>query len=219
MNEVIMKPSAIAKTLDILRNFPIWFLSSITLALCCLLWLPLFDGLVSDQARGWLIFSTVSLALMAACRTISTLCPLYFKLQKERKAERTFHITPVDNQSFWKVAKQPDGSIRTQIHISFTAKNMTTNAPVHLMKARLVKPKMSNDGLCDLLMLRAPDRDIYGSAHTSGHYIPAGNILPGSISFMPKGVPKKKSGPLKTIFSVQDADGNEIRTKINLREV
>lgn len=213
----MIEPAAAAKSLDILKNFPIWFLISITSALYCFLWFPNFNSLVPLENKNWIVFSAIAFSLMTLCRILSGTISFYTKRKQENNANRLFHLTPVDTHSYWHLAKQKDGSTNTQIHIDFTAKNLTDDKTVHLLKVRLVKPKISGTVINDMILLRAPDRNIYGTAHTSGHYIPPSCILPGSISLMIQGTPRQISGPLKTVVAIQDADGNERRIKVNLR--
>ncbi len=216
---MFIEPITAAKSLNILKNLPLSFLISITLALYCFLWFPRFSDLVSAENKNWIIFSAILFSLMTLCRILSGAISFLMKKKQGKSVRRLFHLTPVDTHSYWHLAKQKDDSINTQIHIDFTAKNMTDDKTVHLLKVRLAKPKISGAVINDMILLRAPDINIYGTAHTSGHYIPPGCILPGSINLMIQGVPKKSTGMLKAAVIVQDADGNEQTIKVSLKHV
>src|SRR5437764_294984 len=87
-------------------------------------------------------------------------------------------VAPVDNQKFhWGVSKQTDGSYVTQVAMHCMVKNRSTE-PLHIMKARLIRPKIKGEVLPGLVMTRAANAAVYGTPHVSGNFIGAGQTLP-----------------------------------------
>jgi hypothetical protein len=91
-------------------------------------------------------------------------------------------------------------------------KNRSTT-PVHIMKARVVKPKIRGEVLPGLVLTRAQNANVYGTPHVSGNYIGPGQTLPVGCTLLVRGVPRQKSGPMKATIEFEDADGHRERVK------
>lgn len=204
---------SLAGALDIFKKLPIWLLIALGAALPALLYCPLFDGLLTTQQEKWVLFFELLIVFTLICQIGSIL----FSWYSESRVAPTFLLTPNEEQSFWHVARQNDGSDMTQIAVRFTATNLT-NDTLYLLRATISKPRIWRGAISEMVLLRALDRDIYGSA-TLGHYLPGTAVLPGSISFMIKGTPKTKSDNLVITIRVQDDKGNKFPTTIKLRKV
>jgi hypothetical protein len=126
-----------------------------------------------------------------------------------------FVATPIESQSFWAIAKQTDGSYVTQITVRCMVKNRT-GEPLHLLKAKLIRPKINGEELAGFVTMQAPDSKMHGTAYVSGYNIPAGHTLPASATILHRGMPKQRSGTLTATIEFQDADTNRVRIQIVL---
>jgi hypothetical protein len=98
-----------------------------------------------------------------------------------------FVVTPVEHQCFWGVSKQVDGSFVTQVAGHFMVKNRTAS-PLHLMTARLNRPRIKGEILPGLLTMQPIDNNMHGTAHVSGHFIPPQYTLPVSATTLIRGL-------------------------------
>ena len=91
-----------------------------------------------------------------------------------------------------------------------------TDEPLHLLKAKLIRPKISGEELPGLVTIQAPDSNMHGTAYVSGYNIPAGHTLPASATILHRGVPKQRSGTMTATIEFHDADTNRVRMPIVL---
>jgi hypothetical protein len=135
--------------------------------------------------------------------------------QAASEARIKFLVTPFGHQCFCGVSRQVDGSFVTQVSGHFMVKNRTTS-PLHLMTARLIRPRIKGEILPGLLTMQAIDSNMHGTAHVSGYFIPPQYTLPVSATILIRGVPKQKSGMMDATIEMTDADANKewIRLKI-----
>ena len=204
------------RTLNVLKDTPLWLLIGLA---AFLLLFPVFAGandLLASPWLGWLRIAGILFAILAACRAGNALVPDMRAWWNDRDDRRTLHLTLNDNQSFWHVAKQPNNSMVTQLALRCMAKNRTS-APVHLLKARVIRPKFRGDILTDLVLVRHVHRNVYGSAEVTGSHIPANGVLPVTVTILIRGTPKQKGGKLKTVIGIADENGNETRATFYLR--
>ena len=103
----------------------------------------------------------------------------------------------------------------TQVAVHCMVKNRSTT-PVHLMKARVIKPKIRGEVLPGLVVTRAQNANVYGTPHVSGNYIGPGQTLPASCTILVRGMPRQRSGPMQAKIEFEDADGHRERIKILL---
>jgi hypothetical protein len=75
------------------------------------------------------------------------------------------------------VSRQADGTDVTQLAVHCMVKNRSTE-PLHVMKARVIKPKIRGEELPGLVATRSAHASTYGTPHVSGHSIGAGQTLP-----------------------------------------
>jgi hypothetical protein len=106
----------------------------------------------------------------------------------------------------------------TQFELRFMAKNLT-DAPLHLLKARVIRPKIRGEVIQDMILVRSIKENVYGSAQASGHYIPANSLLPVSVGVYIRGTPKQSAGRMRMLIGVTDAGGSETRVRLSLKGV
>ena len=216
MGEPISTAGAWAKIAGALKEWPLWLLMGIALSLSAFLILPEFRALASPPARSAVLFATVAVWILAACRSVTPGVQLWRQLRAESDARIRFVITPIEHQCFWGASRQTDGSIVTQVSGHFMVKNRTASA-LHLMTARLVKPRVSGEVLPGLLTMRAVDSNMHGTAHVSGHAIPPYGTLPVSATILIRGAPRQKAGVMNGIIEMADADANKQRVRVAIR--
>ena len=208
---------ASTKALGVLKDIPLWLLTGVAAFLLILPFPPGTSAILSPTALSWIRIAGILFAILAVCRLGNVLTLLIRAWWARREERRTLHLT-LDSQSFWHIAKQPDGSTTTTFTLRFMAKNRTT-APIHLLKARVIRPKMRGEVIRDRVFVQHPKENISGSAQVSGAHIPASGLLPASASIVIRGTPKQKTGRLRTVIGVTDESGNETRVKLELRGV
>ena len=158
-NPAIMEPGTAAasqatKILSAAKDWPLWLFTAAALSLFTLVFL--FADLLSDQTRRWIEAAATGLGIFAVCRLGNT-ATTNFKTYRARVAARhTFHLTPVPQRCHWGATRQQDGTMTTQIAVSLIAKNLTQYA-LHLLRVRLIKPKISGEVLGEMLLVSRTD--------------------------------------------------------------
>lgn len=207
---------AYAKTLSLIKDLPLWLLTGVALSLIVFLYVPAFHDLASPTARPWVIFAAILFAILALCRFVSVVIAYASTRRAGRELRRTFHLTPIIEQCFISTSKQPDGSMVTQISAHFLAKNRT-DKPLYLASARVIKPKIAGDHIQSLLLIKAVQGNMYGTAHVSKHFVPPHDTLPASLTILTRGTPKKCGKEIDTVLAVSDDDGNEQSVRLRLK--
>ncbi len=216
MTEPLSASGAWTKIAGTLKDTPLWLLVGAALALSVFLVVPEFSALVSPNTRAAIRFATVVAWILTACRSITPFVQVWRLLRAEAKARISFVITPIEHQCFWGVSQQTDGSVVTQISGHFMVKNRTAST-LHLMTARLVKPRISGEVMPGLLTMRAVNSHMHGTAHVSGHGIPPYQTLPVSTTILIRSTSPPKLGTIDAIVEMADADANKERVRITLR--
>jgi hypothetical protein len=219
MEPITTSGASLAKTLSIIKDFPLWLLTAIALALAAFLVMPSFAGAVSKDTRTWVTVATITSAIFAGCRFASLVIDEIRTYRLSLKARRTFHLTPTTRDCHWGSTRQQDGTITTQITVSLMAKNLSDRM-LHLLTARLIKPKIAGEILTNILLIEDRQTREYGSVQMTGRHIPPDAIRALAITVIVRGIPKQKAGkvrPLPAVLSIADAEGNEQRVKVDLR--
>ena len=169
--------------------------------------------------RTWVTVAAITSAIFAGCRYVSLVIAEIRTYRLSLKARRTFHLTPTTRDCHWGSTRQQDGTITTHIAVSLMAKNLSDRM-LHLLTARLIKPKISGEILANFLLIEDRQTSEYGSVQMTGKHIPPDAIRALAITIIVRGVPKQKAGklrPLAAVLSIADAEGNEQRVKVDLR--
>lgn len=204
-----------AKVGDAVKNWPLWLLVAVALGLTTLALVPAFRALVPAPYAPLLWFAALMAWIVVGTKSASHLPAWWSAREAQRAAQMKFVATPIESQSLWGIAKQPDGSYVTQITVRCMVKNRT-GEPLHLLKAKLIKPKINGEELPGLVTMQAPDSNMHGTAYVSGYNIPAGQTLPASATILHRGMPNQRSGTLTATVEFQDADANRVRIPIVL---
>jgi hypothetical protein len=204
-----------AKVGDAVKSWPLWLLVAVALGFTTLALVPAFRALVPVPYAPFLWFAALTAWIVVATKGASHLLAWWSGREAHRAAQMKFVATPIESQSFWAIAKQPDGSYVTQISVRCMVKNRT-GEPLHLLKAKLVRPKISSEELPGLVTMQAPDSNMHGTAYVAGYNIPAGQTLPASATLLHRGMPNQRSGTLAAVVEFRDADMNRVRMPIVL---
>ena len=196
---------AFARILIAIREWPLWMLTAIALSLTVFVAVPDFRQLASPVIATGLIYATVVAWIFVITRATSPSIGAALTYLHYREQRRYFFVTPIDHQCHWGIAKQNDGSYVTQISVECMIKNRSTES-VHIMKARVIKPKISGEVLPGLVLTQSQTEPTYGTPHVSGSHIGAGRTLPVSCTLLIRGVPKQKAGPMPATIEIEDAE-------------
>jgi len=197
---------AATKALEVLKDVPLWLLSGLAVAAGLLLWIP---GLVPLAIHAWFAGGGLTFGVLAIARATAMVSEKIPAWRKAREERRRFHVTAEPQQSFWSSSKQADGSIVTQVVARLVVKNRT-DEPLGLAHVRLVKPRIPGEMVHEDVVVRAVDRNIYGTAAHSGHLIPPKMSLPASASVMIRGVPwRKPENEVRVKLAISDDEGYE----------
>jgi len=200
---------AVTKVLEGLKALPLWLLAGLAASAGTLLWVPSFARSLPPAIRPWVVIAGVTFGVLAVARAIALLVERILVWRTVRDKRRRFHLTAEAQQSFWASAKQPDDSVVTQVVARLIVKNLAAD-PLGLARARLVKPRIRGEIVHEDVSVRAVDRNIYGDAAHSGHFIPAGMSLPATASVMIRGVPWRKLGnQVRVKIGITDDEGHE----------
>ena len=204
-----------AKVGDAVKSWPLWLWVAVALGLTTLVLAPPFWALVPAPYAPFLWFAVLMAWIVVATKGASHLPAWQSGREARLAAQMKFVATPIESQSFWAIAKQPDGSHVTQITVRCMVKNRT-GEPLHLLKAKLIRPKISGEKMPALVTMKAPDSNMHGTAYVSGYNIPAGKTLPASATILHRGMPKQRSGTMTATIEFHDADTNRVRMPIVL---
>jgi hypothetical protein len=191
---------ASTKVIEVLKDIPLWLLGGLAVAL----------GVIAGIVRYTHLLPYIGFFLGSVFFGVLFVSLLISKIPAWKLAanERVrFYLTPIAQESNLSSAKQADDSIVVQIVVRVLVKNRT-DKPLSLTRVRLIKPRIKGEIVYEEVSIRAVDDNVYGNAHTSGHFVPPGRALPGSVHIMIRGVPPKKLGKtVKLKISVTDDEG------------
>jgi hypothetical protein len=216
MTEPISTAGAWTKIAGTLKDWPLWLLVGAALSLSVFILVPGFAALASPPARTAILFAALVAWILTVCRSIPAAVQAWRLWRVDAQARVRFVITPIEHQCFWGISQQADGSLVTQVSGHFMVKNRTASA-LHLMTARLVKPRISGEVLPGLITMRAVDSNMHGTAHVSGHAVPPHQTLPVSMTILVRGAPRQKAGMMDAIIEMADADANKERVRLRIR--
>lgn len=205
--------------LEVVKDLPLWLLTAVALALALFLLVPQLSADLEKAYRPWLILAATLFALLAVAKWISVLAQWLRARRAEAETRRTFRLTAVAHQCIWSCSKQADDSFVTQISADLMVKNRS-QSPLGLAAARVVAPLLRErwlrgEMLQDLILVRAVQGNMYGTAQVSDHRIPAGMTLPARVTVMLRSKPKQRpEEKLNLVLAITDEDGNEQRIRI-----
>jgi hypothetical protein len=205
---------AITNALTAIKDIQLWLLTAIALFLVACLFVPVLSAAVPQEARKFVILGAGAFTILAVCRLGSLVISAINKYRADREARRTFHLTPISQRSYWGPTRQKDGTIVSQIRAEFMAKNRT-NKILHLVTARVVKPKISGDVLEGLIFTGADSK--FGV-----DCLPPGATMRIAAHIMIRGFPgrvRKNPPDLAAVLAVADDEGNEQRVKLPLKAI
>jgi hypothetical protein len=212
-------PGIWARLLDGIKNWPLWLLVAIALALTVLVAVPDFRALVSPMAATALVFATIVAWIFVVARAAKPITDGVLKYLHYREQKRRFLVTPVEGKCYWGVSKQTDGSYVTNVTVQCMVKNRSTTELLHVMTARLIKPRIRGEVLPAHVSTRSLSTGMFGTPHVSGNFINTGQTLPVSCVISIRGVPRQKSGPMRAKIEFADADGQRERVKVRLNHL
>jgi hypothetical protein len=204
------------KATEAIKNWPLWLFVSIALSLTVLLTVPDFRELVPPSTNTGVLFATTVAWILAASRAVGPAVQAWLARKAASEARVKFIVTPIEQQCFWGVSKQVDGSVVTQVSGHFIVKNRTASA-LQLMAARLIAPRIKGEVLPGLLTMQAVGSRMHGTAWVSGHSIPAQAALPVAATILIRGAPAQSFGMMNATIEITDADANKERVRLKIR--
>jgi len=207
--------STFAKLVEAAKDLPAWLLTAFAVAAGLLLLVPQINAELPKEFRPWLVSGGVVFGVLATFKWINTLLLALKDARKAAKSRKTFFAMPVAQHCHWSVAKQADGSMVTQIVADFAVKNQS-DAPVGLMRARLIRPRISGEVIHDMITVREQHGRMHGTAYVSDYRIAPRTTLPARAMVMIRGVPRwrDESDDLIVVLGIGDEDGNELRVRV-----
>lgn len=210
-------PDGFAKFVGAIKDLPVWLFISFTVAAAILLFVPQISGEIPKDAKPWLVASLVLFGVLSIFKWIDILVGALRNLHIEKKAGKTFHMTPVTQHCWWSLAKQADGSFVTQVVADFAVKNQST-APIGLMRARIIKPTIRGQVIHDMITVREQRGRMHGTAYISDYRIAPGTTLPARAMVMIQGKPRKnEEDDMLVVFGISDEDGREQQVSVVCR--
>jgi hypothetical protein len=208
--------SARAKVVDAVKQWPLWIFWAIALSLSVFVAVPAFENLIPEGPRSGVVFAMAVAWIFTGTKTVATIAHALREHKAASDSGVKFVITAIEDQCFWGVAQQPDGSFVTQISGHFLVKNRTDES-LHLVKAKLIRPQIKGEVIHGGVIMQLPDRKIYGSAHVTGTFIPPQAVLPVSASIIIRGVPRQKKGVMKVRIEMAGANAEKACVIANMK--
>ena len=128
-------------------------------------------------------------------------------LTRRAASRRRFHATQYGERHIWGSAQQRDGTVTTQINTDLVIKNLTTE-PLHLIRARLVRPKL---GEPITAMIYTLDGD--------AALLPPREAAKVRVFMVMHGSPAAPGECLSAVIAITDDEGHEQRIRMALRGV
>ena len=216
--EPVSTTGTLAKILGTIKDFPLWLLSAVAISLTVFALVPKFSHLASQDTNNLVLYGVFVAWIFVAARSVQLAFEAVRSYRNHREARHRFYVTPIEHHCYWSVSAQPDGSNVTQISAQFMVKNRSAE-PLHLMKARVVRPKIPGEILPGLLATRSAVGNDYGTPAVSENFIAPGHTLPVVATILIRGVPKQKNGTIPATIKISDADGHAEIVKIQLPRV
>ncbi|MDV6348212.1 hypothetical protein R2083_11875 [Nitrosomonas sp. Is35] len=214
-----MTPTENTKTLtklfEVVKDLPVWLLTAFAFAAGLMLFMPQISSELPEDYRPWLIVGFVLFGVLACFKWIIVLLIAWRAWKTQIKAHKKFHVTPMNQHCHWSVTRQPDGSLVTQIVADFAVKNQSVSS-IGLMRARIIKPKISGEVLHDIITVREQHGQMYGTAYMSDFRIAPGTVLLARAMVMIRGKfhNKPEDEDLHVLIGIGDDDGYEQRVTV-----
>src|SRR5436309_3497658 len=119
-------PGWFAKSIEAVKDIPAWMLTGVAVATDLLVFLPALSGGLSPDNKSWLVILAVLFSVLAVSKWVSVAVAAWHGSKAAAKAKKTFHMSPVMQNCYWSVSKQPDDSIVTQITAELLVKNQSS---------------------------------------------------------------------------------------------
>jgi hypothetical protein len=201
-----------AKQVEILQSTRWWAALTIAGTAAAFIFIPFLAALLPPGV-AWIAW--ILLILFALLFVFQSINAAFTWFRKRRPAlepaplphaqkPRRYHITEIGAQSWWAESKQADGKWAFQMSSAVVIKNLT-DKPLHLLKAKIVEPKIAGFVINDAIF----------SDHS---VIPPGSSerVPIHIFMLRKG--QYQSGHIEAVIAVQDDEGHEETAKITIRD-
>ncbi len=174
----------------------LWCLALCAIAALAVLWVGKHFEI--DGAAELFHQYGVTLALAGVLLTIFA----SFKTYAERP-KPTIILLPVDDESHWGQATQPDGRVVTQFSVKFQATNVT-DGTIKLSEIALRRPWVRRRSiLTRMLLFKDPNSRYYGSAHP----VPAHTLSFGSATIIVDRPVGRKGKPIRIVVALRDHAG------------
>jgi hypothetical protein len=210
-----MDPAAAGAGVRILaaiRNWPLWILFAVALSLTAILAVPDFRTLASPIGTVGLACAVVVAWIFTVARAVEPTFAALSAYRRQREEKRNFFVSPIEQQCHWSIAKQVGGSYVTQFAMHCLIKNRSSQR-LYPTNARVIRPKIRGEVIPNpTVFIEGPD-NVYGTAAISRNHIRAGDTSPVLCNIMIRGTPRRRSGNIRAIIEISDADGHHERVK------
>src|SRR5713226_2824796 len=117
--------TAISNLLSILRTLPVWLLAGLALAGYAVIFTPGFAGIDPSGFRTewgvWVWIEAIGFSVLTVTRAIESGINTYLEHQRNKAGRRALRLVPRQQQCWWHLAKQRDGSFVSQISLDVEA--------------------------------------------------------------------------------------------------
>ena len=192
-----------------LIKMPLWSLMGITIALGAVIFLI-------PAVEIWLfIFFIISLSLTVT-KSINDIFKFCLKYIEGKK---TFHLTPIQQQCYWKSSKQSDGTMATLLVADFKVKNCTSY-PIVLVDGKVKKwlwtrKLIERKLVVDYSSIRKSSFD-----PMRGETVLVGPTLPLSVTILLNAnSPQRVGKDFKAKLCIFDSEGNKKSIKVIFKSV
>ena len=202
--------SVIAPILTALRSLPIWLLIGFALTANAILFMPSYAGIDLDDFRqewgAWIWIAAIAFSFLAIARGLEAIVGAYVARGRAKASQRFLRFIPLENQSWWHLAKQRDDSYLSQISFDVQASN-TSDRPIQIVRVQLIHPRAKVvEADASLPMAGSP-------YHSSRHPVPPLGTVPVRVHMMVRKVVGIQGKPIRISVEITDQFGEDYKLK------
>jgi hypothetical protein len=202
------------KVLETLKSVPLWLLLGLALTAWVTLyalslfpaWLGLDLAAFRQTWGTWILVGAVASSILTVTRFVAMTAEAILSYRRGRAELRILRLVPLQEDGWWHLAQQQDGTSITQIKLPFQVSN-TTDEPVQIAKCRLTRSRAKVLNL--LISLPVPG----SSYHSFSQPVPPHGTAKGILTLIAEGALAKKGCPIKISLAIIDQYGGEYTLK------
>ena len=204
-------PGALASILSALTTLPVWLLLGLAIVGWVIIFAPTLGNIDMGAFRHewgpWVWIGAIAFSILFVARAAEACVWAYWSHREIVAGRRVLRFVPLQQQSWWHLAKQQDDSyisqIKTDIHIS-----NISDRPIEIVNVHLFRPRTEIVRAVALVPGRV-------SPNGRAYYdVPARGTVRASIHIMARGSLAHQGTPLSITVKLTDQYGEEYAVRL-----